>query len=182
MTGPHYDAATRTGLGALALLPLLVASDSATRGLTLGLALLATLLACAIAAAVIGDRLTALLRGIALATLAAAAAAALQLLLRAIAPPPVEGHDALLALLAANGVFGWLAVSGGEPGLAAVALRRAIALGFGAALALFALGALRGLVGGLLASPIGGLMLIALALAAWQAWRQRSVDASVADR
>jgi len=182
MTRLSDDSTARLGLGTLALLPLLAACDSAVRGLALGLTLLATLLACAMVAAVIGTRLPPMLRSIAFAAIAATAAAAMQLALRAVAPPPVDGHDALLALLAANGAFGWLAVSRGEAGLSAASLRAAIAFGLGGALALVAIGALRGLAGGLLGSPIGGFALLALLLAGWQAWQQRRADATVAER
>jgi Na+-translocating ferredoxin:NAD+ oxidoreductase RnfE subunit len=51
MTRPRDDNPFRSGLGLLAVLPLLAACDSAVRGLALGLTLLVTLLACAIAAA-----------------------------------------------------------------------------------------------------------------------------------
>ena len=183
MTPLSDDSTARFGLGTLAWLPLLAVCDSAARGLALGLTLLATLLACALVAAVTGARLPPMLRGIAFAAIAATAAAAMQLALRAVAPPPVDGHDALLALLAANGAFGWLAVSRGEAGLSVASLRRAITFGLGGTLALIAIGALRGLAGGLLASPIGGFALLALLLAGWQAWQQRRrADASVAER
>jgi Na+-translocating ferredoxin:NAD+ oxidoreductase RnfE subunit len=173
MTRRFDDRATWTGLGTLALLPVLVASNSTMTGLVLGAGLLAALLASAIAAAAIGDRLPAPLRGIAFAAVAASAAAATQLALRAYAPPALAGHDAVLVLLAANGAFGWLAASRGEAGASVASLRAALALGFGGAFALVALGGLRSLVGGLLVAPIGGFVLLALALAAWQAWRQQ---------
>ncbi len=174
MIRPRDDDPFRSSLGLLALLPLLAACDSAVRGLALGLTLLATLLACALVAAVIGARLAPVLRGVAFAAIAATVAAAMQLALRAVAPPPAEGHDALLALLAANGALGWLAVSRGEAGFSTTSLRAALTLGLGGTLALVAIGALRGLAGGLLASPIGGFALLALLLAGWQAWQQRT--------
>jgi Na+-translocating ferredoxin:NAD+ oxidoreductase RnfE subunit len=182
MTCLPDDSTARLSLGTLALLPLLAACDSAVRGLALGLTLLATLLVCAMVAAVIGARLPPMLRGIAFAAIAATAAAAMQLALRAVAPPPVDGHDALLALLAANGALGWLAVSRGGAGVSVASLRGAITLGLGGTLALVAIGGLRGLAGGLLASPIGGFALLALLIAGWQAWQQRRADATVAER
>jgi hypothetical protein len=106
----------------------------------------------------------------------------MQLALRACLPPALDGHDGLLVLLVANGAVGWLAASGGDAGIKAEWLRAALTLGLGGAIALIAVGALRGLAGGLLASPIGGLALLALLLAAWQARQQRQVVSSVAER
>lgn len=182
MVRPSDDDPFRSSLGLLALLPLLAACDSALRGLALGATLLASLLACAIAAPVVGARLPALLRGIAFAVLGATAAAAMQVSLGAVVPPPVAGHDALLALLAANGALGWLAVSRDDGAFAATQLRAALTFGLGGTLALAALGTLRGYAGGLLASPIGGFALLSLVAAGWQAWQRRAADAPAVGR